>query len=187
MLCLISVHTAMETVFKSLLWLPSDGSSQEITVVAADAGGWTHRNVSHVSRQEGNLTQSPVNGTWLPPADHFDPLGGHTVLQVNGSSSWVHSHTGNFEHASSDAVFFLLFRSSSSSSWRGRCPSSLWLETSWFCCRSRSTRRWKQSTTTTCWAWPLPTWPSERCPWTCTPPTSSWTSGRWGRWCVTCG
>ncbi|CAF87434.1 unnamed protein product, partial [Tetraodon nigroviridis] len=27
------------------------------------------------------MTQS-LNGTWLPPADSFDPLGGHTVLQV---------------------------------------------------------------------------------------------------------
>uniref|UniRef100_H3CFT1 Cholinergic receptor muscarinic 3 n=1 Tax=Tetraodon nigroviridis TaxID=99883 RepID=H3CFT1_TETNG len=44
-------------------------------------GDWTHHNVSHVLRSEGNMTQS-LNGTWLPPADSFDPLGGHTVLQV---------------------------------------------------------------------------------------------------------
>lgn len=72
--------------FKRLLLLPSDGSYQEITIVATNVGDWTHRNVSHVSRQEVNLTQSSVNGTWLPPADNFDPLGGHTVWQVNGSS-----------------------------------------------------------------------------------------------------
>uniref|UniRef100_A0A3Q3QI89 G-protein coupled receptors family 1 profile domain-containing protein n=1 Tax=Monopterus albus TaxID=43700 RepID=A0A3Q3QI89_MONAL len=41
-------------------------------------------NVSHVSRQGENFTHSPVNRTLglMLPAEDFDPLGGHTILQV---------------------------------------------------------------------------------------------------------
>lgn len=63
---------------------PSPGGSyQGATIVATGAGDWEQRNDSHVAGQEGNLTHPSVNGTWLPPSEDFDPLGGHTVLQVN--------------------------------------------------------------------------------------------------------
>lgn len=68
--------------------VPSDGSYQEITIIATHVNDWKQHNDSHLSMQEANLTYSSANGTWLPPADSFDPLGGHTVWQVNGYSSF---------------------------------------------------------------------------------------------------
>uniref|UniRef100_A0A3B4UZM2 Muscarinic acetylcholine receptor n=1 Tax=Seriola dumerili TaxID=41447 RepID=A0A3B4UZM2_SERDU len=47
----------------------------------ANLGTWQH-NVSHISRHEGNFTDSPANKTLIPPAEAFDPLGGHTIWQV---------------------------------------------------------------------------------------------------------
>ncbi|XP_031179835.1 muscarinic acetylcholine receptor M1 [Sander lucioperca] len=55
------------------------GSYQELAILS---GGWKQHNVSHVSWQGGNFTDSPVNRTLLLPAEEFDPLGGHTILQV---------------------------------------------------------------------------------------------------------
>ncbi|XP_056895001.1 muscarinic acetylcholine receptor M4-like [Takifugu flavidus] len=59
-----------------------DGSYQEITIIATNVNDWKQHNDSHLSMQEANLTYSSANGTWLPPSDSFDPLGGHTVWQV---------------------------------------------------------------------------------------------------------
>ncbi|XP_068439612.1 muscarinic acetylcholine receptor M1 [Clinocottus analis] len=44
--------------------------------------GWKQHNVSHISRQGGNVTDSLVNRTLMLPAEDFDPLGGHTIWQV---------------------------------------------------------------------------------------------------------
>lgn len=60
--------------------MSSGGSSQEMTTLAVR--GWQQGNVSQVSRQNGNITDSPVNQTSLQGVDNFDPLGGHTVWQV---------------------------------------------------------------------------------------------------------
>ncbi|XP_056222647.1 muscarinic acetylcholine receptor M1 [Seriola aureovittata] len=57
------------------------GSYQELAILSDSVGEWQH-NVSHISRQEGNFTDSPANKTLIPPAEAFDPLGGHTILQV---------------------------------------------------------------------------------------------------------
>ncbi|XP_059180224.1 muscarinic acetylcholine receptor M3-like [Centropristis striata] len=58
------------------------GSYQELAILSDSVGGWKQYNVSHVSRQGGNFTDSPVNRTLILPAEHFDPLGGHTIWQV---------------------------------------------------------------------------------------------------------
>ncbi|XP_078134923.1 muscarinic acetylcholine receptor M3 [Sander vitreus] len=58
------------------------GSYQELAILSDNVGGWKQHNVSHVSWQGGNFTDSPVNRTLLLPAEEFDPLGGHTILQV---------------------------------------------------------------------------------------------------------
>lgn len=56
--------------------MSSGGSYQEWAILSASA------NVSHVSRQGGNFTDSPANRTLMLPAEEFDALGGHTVWQV---------------------------------------------------------------------------------------------------------
>ncbi|XP_034716900.1 muscarinic acetylcholine receptor M1 [Etheostoma cragini] len=58
------------------------GSYQELPILSDNVGGWKQHNVSHVSWQGGNFTDLPVNRTLLLPAEEFDPLGGHTILQV---------------------------------------------------------------------------------------------------------
>lgn len=51
-------------------------------MLSEDVGEWKQHNASHVSRQGGNFTDSPVNRTLMLPAEDFDPLGGHTIWQV---------------------------------------------------------------------------------------------------------
>ncbi|XP_042253633.1 muscarinic acetylcholine receptor M1 [Thunnus thynnus] len=58
------------------------GSFPELAMLSDSVVGWKQYNVSHVSRQGGNFTESPVNRTLMLPAEEFDPLGGHTVWQV---------------------------------------------------------------------------------------------------------
>ncbi|KAM8837706.1 muscarinic acetylcholine receptor M3 isoform 1-T2 [Spinachia spinachia] len=60
----------------------SGGSYKELAILSDSVGGWEQHNVTHISRQGGNFTDPPVNGTLILPAEDFDPLGGHTVLQV---------------------------------------------------------------------------------------------------------
>ncbi|XP_062416222.1 muscarinic acetylcholine receptor M3 [Pungitius pungitius] len=60
----------------------SGGSYNELAILSDSVGGWKQHNVTHISRHGGNFTDSPVNGTLILPAEDFDPLGGHTVLQV---------------------------------------------------------------------------------------------------------
>ncbi|XP_029384275.1 muscarinic acetylcholine receptor M1 [Echeneis naucrates] len=61
---------------------PNLGASyQELTILSERVGDWNH-NASHISRQEGNFTDSLVNRTLVVPAESFDPLGGHTIWQV---------------------------------------------------------------------------------------------------------
>ncbi|XP_035000805.1 muscarinic acetylcholine receptor M1 [Hippoglossus stenolepis] len=57
------------------------GSYQELTMLSDSVGEWQH-NVSHGAIQGGNFTDSSLNMTLVPPAESFDPLGGHTILQV---------------------------------------------------------------------------------------------------------
>lgn len=64
------------------------GSYQELTILSDSVGEWQH-NVSHVSRQGGNFTDSTVNRTLILPADGFDPLGGHTIWQVKISCDFT--------------------------------------------------------------------------------------------------
>ncbi|XP_039978951.1 muscarinic acetylcholine receptor M1-like [Xiphias gladius] len=66
------------TIFEPAIF---GGSYQELTILSDSVGEWQH-NVSHVSRQGGNFTDSTVNRTLILPADGFDPLGGHTIWQV---------------------------------------------------------------------------------------------------------
>ena len=61
----------------------SGGSFPEVAMLSDSVGGWRQFNLSHVSRQGGNLTESPVNRTLMLPAEELDPVGGHTVWQVN--------------------------------------------------------------------------------------------------------
>lgn len=58
------------------------GTFPELAMLSDSVGGWKQYNVSHVSRQGGNLTESPVNRTLMLPGEELDPLGGHTVWQV---------------------------------------------------------------------------------------------------------
>ncbi|XP_031733642.1 muscarinic acetylcholine receptor M1 [Anarrhichthys ocellatus] len=58
------------------------GTYQELAILSDSVGGWKQHNVSHISRQGGNFTDSPVNRTLMLPAEDFDPLGGHTIWQV---------------------------------------------------------------------------------------------------------
>ncbi|KAK5881801.1 hypothetical protein CesoFtcFv8_022559 [Champsocephalus esox] len=58
------------------------GSYQGLAILSDSVGGWKQHNVSHLSGPEGNYTDSPGNPTLMLPAEEFDPLGGHTVLQV---------------------------------------------------------------------------------------------------------
>ncbi|KAF3832691.1 hypothetical protein F7725_014815 [Dissostichus mawsoni] len=58
------------------------GSYQGLDILSDSVGGWKQHNVSHLSGPEGNYTDSPGNPTLMLPAEEFDPLGGHTVLQV---------------------------------------------------------------------------------------------------------
>nr|XP_020467391.1 muscarinic acetylcholine receptor M1-like [Monopterus albus] len=55
-----------------------------MAILSGSVDGWKQHNVSHVSRQGENFTHSPVNRTLglMLPAEDFDPLGGHTILQV---------------------------------------------------------------------------------------------------------
>ncbi|KAG7226580.1 hypothetical protein INR49_003737 [Caranx melampygus] len=57
------------------------GSYQDLAILSNSVGGW-QRNDSHILRQEGNFSDSPVNRTLILPAEAFDPLGGHTIWQV---------------------------------------------------------------------------------------------------------
>ncbi|KAM7371306.1 hypothetical protein PAMP_010788 [Pampus punctatissimus] len=57
-------------------------NSPELAMLSDSVGGWKQYNVSHVSRQGGNFTESPLNRTLMLPAEEFDSLGGHTVWQV---------------------------------------------------------------------------------------------------------
>ncbi|XP_037134742.1 muscarinic acetylcholine receptor M1 isoform X2 [Syngnathus acus] len=60
-----------------------DGSYQEVAILSGNVGGWSpHQfNSSNIS-QGANFTESPENRTLIQEATTFDPLGGHTVLQV---------------------------------------------------------------------------------------------------------
>lgn len=58
-------------------------------MLSDSVGGWKQYNMSHVSRQGGNLTESSVNRTLMLPEEEFDPLGGHTVWQVTISCDSV--------------------------------------------------------------------------------------------------
>ncbi|XP_063750072.1 muscarinic acetylcholine receptor M3-like isoform X1 [Eleginops maclovinus] len=58
------------------------GSYQGLGILSDSVSGWKQHNVSHLSGPEGNYTGSPGNPTLMLPAEEFDPLGGHTVLQV---------------------------------------------------------------------------------------------------------
>ncbi|KAJ4940440.1 hypothetical protein JOQ06_026743 [Pogonophryne albipinna] len=58
------------------------GSYQGLAILSDSVGGWKQHNVSHLSGPERNYTDSPGNPTLMLPAEEFDPLGGHTVLQV---------------------------------------------------------------------------------------------------------
>lgn len=62
-----------------------------MSILSANAGGWKQDNVSGVSRQGENLTDSAVNRTFMLPAEDFDPLGGHTILQVTLPIYAIHS------------------------------------------------------------------------------------------------
>ncbi|XP_062234337.1 muscarinic acetylcholine receptor M4-like [Platichthys flesus] len=57
------------------------GSYQELTMLSDSVGEWQH-NVSHGAIQGGNFTDSSLNMTLMPPAERFEPLGGHTILEV---------------------------------------------------------------------------------------------------------
>ncbi|XP_071318936.1 muscarinic acetylcholine receptor M1 [Trachinotus anak] len=57
------------------------GSYQELAILSDSVGQWQH-NISHVSRQEDNFSDSPINRTLILPGEAFDPLGGHTIWQV---------------------------------------------------------------------------------------------------------
>uniref|UniRef100_A0A8C3ART6 Muscarinic acetylcholine receptor n=1 Tax=Cyclopterus lumpus TaxID=8103 RepID=A0A8C3ART6_CYCLU len=58
------------------------GSFQELAILSDSVGGWKQHNVSHISKQGGNVSDLPVNRTFMLPVEDFDPLGGHTILQV---------------------------------------------------------------------------------------------------------
>ncbi|XP_050925015.1 muscarinic acetylcholine receptor M3 [Lates calcarifer] len=62
-------------------FLSNSGSYQELAILSDSVGEWQH-NVSHVSRQGRNFTDSSFNRTLILPAEGFDPLGGHTIWQV---------------------------------------------------------------------------------------------------------
>ncbi|XP_022064443.2 muscarinic acetylcholine receptor M3-like [Acanthochromis polyacanthus] len=44
--------------------------------------GWKQHNVSNFFTRGGNVSDSAVNRTAMPPEEEFDPLGGHTIWQV---------------------------------------------------------------------------------------------------------
>ncbi|XP_061562036.1 muscarinic acetylcholine receptor M1 [Phycodurus eques] len=75
-----------ETSSSDRAFIPStfDGSHQEVAILSGSVGGWsTHQfNSSHAIWHGENFTESPENRTITQPAMDFDPLGGHTVLQV---------------------------------------------------------------------------------------------------------
>ncbi|KAM9774126.1 muscarinic acetylcholine receptor M1 [Syngnathus typhle] len=60
-----------------------DGSYQEVAILSGNVGGWSphHANSSNIS-QGANFSESAENRTLIQEATTFDPLGGHTVLQV---------------------------------------------------------------------------------------------------------
>ncbi|XP_026171845.1 muscarinic acetylcholine receptor M1 [Mastacembelus armatus] len=57
-------------------------SYHKVAILSDSVGGWKQHNVSHVSRQGENVMDSLVNRTLMMPVEDFDPLGGHTILQV---------------------------------------------------------------------------------------------------------
>lgn len=89
-------ETVILGAFKFLVFvmfvLSSGGSYQELAILSNSVGGWKH-NDSHILRQEGNFSHSPVNRTLILPAEAFDPLGGHTIWQVTISLSWCLANT----------------------------------------------------------------------------------------------
>ncbi|XP_067366939.1 muscarinic acetylcholine receptor M1 isoform X2 [Channa argus] len=56
----------------------SGGSHQELAILFDSVEVWKQHNISHVSTQGGNFTESLLNMT----LEEFDPLGGHTIWQV---------------------------------------------------------------------------------------------------------
>ncbi|XP_077407878.1 muscarinic acetylcholine receptor M1 isoform X2 [Vanacampus margaritifer] len=71
-----------------------DGSYQEVAVLSGSVGGWsTHQfSSSHVIWHGANFTESPGNKTLIQAANNFDPLGGHTVWQINKALKTVNNY-----------------------------------------------------------------------------------------------
>lgn len=60
----------------------SGGSYQDLVTLSDSFGEWHQHNVSDVTQQGGNFTDSPVNSTLILPKEEFNILGGHTTWQV---------------------------------------------------------------------------------------------------------
>lgn len=85
----IKLYPAFTQFFSFL----SSGSSYLELILADKVGELNQYNISHVSSQGGNISESQLNRTIMQGAEDFDPLGGHTIWQVTNIHDFA-SHGG---------------------------------------------------------------------------------------------
>ena len=78
-------------MYFNICCIPISGkSSHESSEVLNIVSGWEQNSGSSNLGQGGNMNHSQVNMTSTYPTEEYDPLGGHTILQV--STAWPAGH-----------------------------------------------------------------------------------------------